>query len=139
MTRTEFLARLEAHQWVHVGVCGGRDYRDRRRIYRILNWIQPARIFHGACGVDRSRGNWGDLRGADGIADAWALGNPPALLRRYPADWGRHGKAAGPIRNREMLAKELADSEITALLVFPGGRADCQKAAGKLGVPTYTF
>ena len=52
------------------------------------------------------------------------------LLRVLPADWHRHGRAAGPIRNRELL--ELAISRAVALtsaaapvavlvVAFPGG------------------
>ena len=37
-------------------------------------------------------------------------------LKIFPADWKKHGRSAGPIRNREMA--EYAD----ALVVFPGGR-----------------
>ena len=36
--------------------------------------------------------------------------------REFKADWSKHGRAAGPIRNREMA--EYAD----AVLLFPGGR-----------------
>jgi hypothetical protein len=47
----------------------------------------------------------GGARGADRIAGevAMALG---FVIRVYPADWVIHGKAAGPIRNSEMLRKE---------------------------------
>ena len=43
----------------------------------------------------------GTAQGADQYGEAWALlcGLP---IERYPADWGKHGKAAGPIRNRQM-------------------------------------
>jgi hypothetical protein len=30
-------------------------------------------------------------------------------LRRYPADWKKYGKGAGPIRNKEMLDRENVD------------------------------
>lgn len=39
------------------------------------------------------------------------------LLKEFPADWGKHGKAAGPIRNREMA--EYAD----ALLLLWDGKS----------------
>ena len=47
-----------------------------------------------------------------------------------PAEWGRHGRAAGPIRNRELLEQAIARAvahtspgSITSVLVvaFPGG------------------
>ena len=37
---------------------------------------------------------------------------------RYPADWKRHGRVAGPIRNAAMLAKSRPD----LCVAFPGGR-----------------
>ena len=74
-------------------------------------------LFHGgARGADRTIGR---------VANQ--LGWPVEVL---PADWRRHGRAAGPIRNRELL--ELAISRAEALssaaapasvlvVAFPGG------------------
>lgn len=52
----------------------------------------------------------GDARGADTCADfiAKSLGLIP---KPYPADWNLYKKAAGPIRNRQML-KENPDVEL---------------------------
>jgi predicted Rossmann-fold nucleotide-binding protein len=71
----------------------------------------------------------GGARGADRTIGraAHQLGWPVEVL---PADWRRHGRAAGPIRNRELL--ELAISRAEALssaaapasvlvVAFPGG------------------
>ncbi len=92
ITRAEFLARLEDHQGrVHVGVVGD---SDRRRVYRVLDWIRPARVFH----VDRQ---W---------ADSWALERPGTILRRYPG-W--------PMESA--MAAEAADGPITAVLAFSEG------------------
>ncbi|MFM7676018.1 MAG: SLOG family protein [Synechococcus sp.] len=72
-------------------------------------------LFHGAApGADR----------AIGLA-AHQLGWP---VRPFPAQWHRHGRAAGPLRNRRML--EHACAELAALpngagllvVAFPGGR-----------------
>jgi hypothetical protein len=43
----------------------------------------------------------GCARGIDTIGEEWAKerGIP---VKRFPADWDKHGKAAGAIRNREM-------------------------------------
>jgi len=45
----------------------------------------------------------GTARGVDTLGERWARehGVP---VRRMPADWDEHGRAAGPIRNREMAA-----------------------------------
>jgi hypothetical protein len=45
----------------------------------------------------------GGAQGADALGERYAreAGLP---LKRFPADWAKNGKAAGPIRNREMAA-----------------------------------
>jgi hypothetical protein len=43
----------------------------------------------------------GTAVGADQLGEAWALRhNKP--VKKIPADWNKHGRSAGPIRNREM-------------------------------------
>lgn len=54
-------------------------------------------IVHGACPT-----------GADAFAEEFAE-IKGFKTERHPADWGKHGKAAGPIRNREMAA---ADADV---------------------------
>lgn len=58
----------------------------------------------------------GGAVGADRLGEAWAArhGIP---VRRFPADWARYGKGAGPVRNREMALA--AD----ALVAFWDGRS----------------
>lgn len=58
----------------------------------------------------------GCARGVDTLGMAWAeaRGIP---VERYPADWTAHGKAAGPIRNREMARNA------TALVLVWDGRS----------------
>lgn len=43
----------------------------------------------------------GCAKGADLLGEEWAKErNIP--VKRFPADWAKHGKAAGPMRNEEM-------------------------------------
>ncbi len=58
----------------------------------------------------------GGAKGADRIADEWAVVNW-TLLEEYKADWDTHGKAAGAIRNRQMIIEGKPD----VVLAFPGG------------------
>jgi hypothetical protein len=54
------------------------------------------------------------------------------------ADWDSHGKAAGPMRNRTMLAGVNSPvSNADLLIAFKGGRgtADCVRQARELGIP----
>ncbi len=103
---------------MRVIVCGGRDYADAMRVRDTLDGIGVTELVHG--GAD----------GADELAGQWAiLRSIP--LRIYRANWLLHGKAAGPIRNQEMLDRFKPD----AVIAFPGGRGTANmiklaKAAG---------
>lgn len=72
--------------------------------------------------------------GVDDYAYEWAaLNRPRTMPDRHPANWARHGKAAGPLRNAEMVA--LGPD---VCLAFPGpmskGTVDCMKKAEKAQV-----
>lgn len=43
----------------------------------------------------------GGATGADAMGEAYALLNG-IPIKGFPANWNKHGKAAGPIRNRQM-------------------------------------
>lgn len=98
--------RINGERWL---VCGGRDFADQAVFDGAMGDLMrhfgcPAEIVHGAA------------RGADSMADA--LGARLAVtVRRFPADWQKHGRAAGIIRNREMLA-----TKPDKVVAFPGGR-----------------
>lgn len=100
---------------VRILVCGGRHYTDRDRVYRVLKTLterstQPVVIVHGDC-PPRADGTPGADALADEVAKELGLETEP-----HPARWDLHGKAAGPIRNREM-----AESGLALGIVFPGG------------------
>lgn len=58
----------------------------------------------------------GAAKGVDTFGEEWAAvrGVP---VKRFPADWKRYGRRAGPVRNREMA--EYAD----ALVALPKGES----------------
>lgn len=90
-------------------VCGGREYNETVRIHRTLAALHKKRkIEKLVCG---------GARGADQIAARWALANN-VDLRTINAEWDKHGKAAGILRNKRMLMEEPID----LCVVFPGGR-----------------
>lgn len=73
----------------------------------------------------------GAARGADAVAARWAeRHNVPAMA--FPANWKKHGKAAGPRRNAKMIAEGRPD----VVIAFPGGRgtADCVRQARAAGI-----
>lgn len=80
---------------VKVLVFGSREWLDQAPVERELAKLPSgSTVIHGAC------------RGADNIAGfvAKKLG---LVVREYPANWKKHGrKAAGPLRNQQMLDEE---------------------------------
>jgi len=58
----------------------------------------------------------GTARGVDTLDDEWAR-RKGKTLSRFPADWKRHGQAAGPIRNEEMARYAASDVTIPGALI----------------------
>jgi len=83
----------------------------------------------------------GDANGADrmGAEMAQKLGVPKDRILAYPADWNQYHKAAGPIRNRQMLT----EGKPTLVLAFHNniteskGTKDMVKISLKAGLPVY--
>src|SRR4030095_1068533 len=81
----------------------------------------------------------GDSPGADQIAKLWALSLDGIMTQEaHPADWATHGKAAGPIRNQEMV-----DAGADVCLAFPLGESrgtrDCMRRAETAGIPVINY
>ena len=91
---------------IRLCICGGRDYFNSKRIYETLDYFHKQNPFILISGA---------ATGADTIGLKWAF-ERGVVSEAYPADWKKHGRAAGPIRNQKML-----DSKINVLVAFPGG------------------
>jgi hypothetical protein len=104
---------------VKIIVTGGRDYSDRKRVDAELTNLAPTHIIQGGA------------TGADWLAARWGE-HHCVRVTTMRADWDKHGRAAGPIRNEAML-REHKDATV---LAFPGGRgtADCVRQARALGL-----
>lgn len=90
-------------------VCGGRDFSDADFLNAELDRLHRERGFtvliEGcARGADQLAGLWADSRGVEHL--------------KFPADWERLGRKAGPIRNQQMLREGRPD----LVIAFPGGR-----------------
>jgi hypothetical protein len=118
-------------------VTGSRDWIDvnlvRVTLWDVVFWAWPKfpiSLVHGACQT-----------GADAIADrlwlTWMRDFPGALREpeRFPADWGTHSKAAGPIRNAAMVAT-LPNICIAFPLRSSRGTWDCIDKAKAAGIET---
>lgn len=105
---------------MRVLVTGGRDFANPAMVRLALSAVpSSAVLIHGAA------------RGADSLAaEQWAAWG--RAVEAHPADWNKHGKAAGVIRNQKML-----DSGVDLLVAFPGGRgtADMVARCHRAGVP----
>src|SRR6478736_3076638 len=104
-------------------VCGGRDYDDQAMLFGVLDMMAEQMPIH--------RIIQGGADGADRLARLWCHSRKCAY-ENYPADWRKHGRGAGPIRNQEMLD----DGQPTKVVAFPGGRgtADMVRRARAAGV-----
>lgn len=102
-------------------VCGGRDYADQETVFA---WLSPMRT-QIAVLIE------GGARGADSLARHWAVMND-VPVETYRAEWEKHGRSAGAIRNRRMLEEGKPD----LVVAFPGGRgtADMVRVAQAAGV-----
>lgn len=109
---------------MRVLVCGGRDYKDKDRMFRVLDEMHAdgAQI---SCIIE------GECKGADLLSALWASKRNVPLLP-FPADWNRYNLGAGPIRNRQMLIEGKPD----LVVAFPGktGTADMVEQARKANV-----
>lgn len=102
-------------------VCGGRDFEDQAMVFAVLDAHLATK---GRIHIIQ-----GGAKGADFHAKQWALSRKMPITT-FPADWDKHGKAAGPIRNSLMLEESKPDM----FVAFPGGAgtadmiSKCQKA-----------
>ena len=111
-------------------VTGSRDWEDENRIAGALLLVasrvaatRSITIVHGDC-----------LTGADAIAHRVAL-HYEWCPEPHPADWPQHGKAAGPIRNAEMVA---LGADVCLAFFREGaankGTSNCVALAEKAGI-----
>ena len=107
--------------FVNIAITGGRDYQDEDHVWEVLD---EAREMYGDFVL-----HVGDATGADEFARNWATFRNNDL-KIYYAEWDKYGRAAGPIRNREIV------KHADMLYAFPGGRGtkDCTNAAIEAGI-----
>ena len=117
-------------------VCGGREYSNRDALFAaidaIVPWYEP-----DADGNTLPKGVTiisGGARGADQIAEDWAAINWTEL-EVFKADWTKHGRAAGPIRNQRMLDEGKPDAVLAA--AGGTGTADMIRRAKAAGIPVH--
>jgi hypothetical protein len=75
-----------------IAIIGSRDFTDRNKLNEILEPYKSkiTLVISGAA------------RGADKLGEQWAINNNIKTLI-FPADWDKYGKAAGFIRNEDII------------------------------------
>ena len=104
-------------------VTGGRDFQGVAMVNQVLDALKARQpdlhLVHGAA------------KGLDTLASEWAARNNVPQTP-FPADWDQYGKAAGHIRNGQMLT----EGNPTLVIAFPGGKgtANMVEQARRAGV-----
>lgn len=117
---------------MRVIICGGRDLPE----HAVWNWLEKFGHQDAAEAVGRDVSITtlihGNASGADRGAARWAESEDIRTIA-YPADWRKHGKAAGPMRNTRMLR----EGKPSLVIAFPGGKgtADMVRQAEAADVP----
>jgi len=76
-------------------IAGGRDFKDYDLLYKsVYKLVKEHDLYNPIIYT-------GDARGADKLGNKFAKKNKLELVK-FPADWDKHGKSAGFIRNAEM-------------------------------------
>jgi len=115
---------------IKILVCGSRVWTSVEIVERHLraaaahHHLHPIVVIHGGAA------------GADTIAGDVALERGWMVVKKL-ADWARHGRSAGPIRNREMLdlKPDLVLAFATPSLDLSRGTLDTVTEARKRGIP----
>ena len=110
-------------------VCGGRNFTDQAMFDSVM--IELCRAY--GCPSILIEGG---ARGTDAMAADWAA-RMAINHRQMRADWVTHGRAAGPIRNQQMLDK----GKPNLVIAFPGGKgtADMVERARHAGTVVATI
>lgn len=117
---------------MRVLVCGSRYWTRRHYLFGVLDSLHEEMQFTVVIE--------GEAPGADRMAALWARRHDVAVAA-YPADWAEHGRAAGPIRNRRMLAEGKPDLVVAfhERISASKGTIDMMRQAGKAGVKVMLF
>jgi len=78
-------------------IAGTRNFTDKHLLFCQMDWIL-SQLDLQFCNI------WivsGTAEGADKLGEEWAE-ERKITVSRFPPDWNKHGKAAGPIRNAQM-------------------------------------
>lgn len=105
-------------------IAGSRSFNNYEKFADALNdlsyFLDPTAVFSGLA------------HGADTMALRWAA-EEDLPVKKFPADWDKYGKAAGPIRNEQMA------QEADALVAFWDGESRGTKSMIDLALKNGLF
>lgn len=107
-----------------LAIVGSRNFTDYKRFSQIIDKVktQVTLIVSGGA------------RGADTLAERYAKEKAiPYLI--FPADWDKHGKKAGMLRNQDIV--DNADGMVAFLAPESRGTKDSIKRAERKGIPIH--
>ena len=109
-------------------ICGDRNWSDGNAVRDVMKGFNPTVVIEG------------EARGADTFARLCA-GVLGIEVLPFPADWEKYGKAAGPIRNSQMLKEGNPDVVVGFhyKIEESKGTRDMLTRAKKAGKPTFIF
>ena len=113
-------------------VCGGKDFKDYGYFEKEMD-----SLIQNHNHIELVSGH---AKGADTFAEIFA-GKNAIPIKVFPPDWKKYGKAAGPIRNREMLT--YASEARPVVVAFWNGKSrgigNMLKQANEAGVECHIF
>lgn len=93
-------------------VCGGRDFTDKKKFSKYLDIILSR--------YENIEIVSGGAKGADSFSEEYAHEHGISITI-FKANWSKYGKAAGPIRNKEMLKYALKEKPV--IIAFWDGKS----------------
>ncbi len=110
-------------------IAGSRDFNDYRLLRKQVDYyrLHKNEITQVVSGC---------AKGADTLGEQYAEENG-IEIKRFPADWNKHKRAAGPIRNRQMA--EYADVLIAVWDGSSRGTKNMIDEMNKLGKPVFVI
>lgn len=115
-------------------VCGGRHFE----YYNILSMVLNQIIGEYVPAEDEVEVVSGGCAGTDKLAEKYAQENN-YILKVFPAEWSKYGKAAGPIRNQQMVdyIKDKNSIVVAFTSVNTKGTRHTMQQAQKYNIPVF--
>ena len=103
-------------------VCGGRDFQDNGTLNKYLDFLKPSHVISGGA------------NGADTLSELYCNSRKIKCVV-VPAQWDKHGKSAGFIRNQEMIDMK-PDLVVAFWDGYSTGTKDTLSRAKRRGITT---